>query len=361
MRILGFLLALALCAPASAHGAGAAEATLSEASMALSQGQYAQAIVLASSALAEPGLDDLARARLLVVQGLAQQAQGSNDSALAEFTRALSLPALPDRERARALFARGVSLDSLGRLDDALGDYGAVLKLAPNASYALNNRANVYRRQGRMEEARRDYLAALAGANPNPQYPFYGLGQIAESAGDAETARSFYQKTLVADPGFELARERLRALGTVADGAAGIASETGTIVLRPPVARAAVSPAIADERGVPAVPARPPHPQAVIGSTQLETSLRPAIVEGNASASLVQLGAWRSEAEAAAGWLAARERAGGMLDGLTPLILRTDVPKRGTFFRLRVSARGSPALFCVELRKTGVDCVVAFS
>src|SRR6185312_11042828 len=136
-------------------------------------------ITLALSALAEPDLGELVRARLLVVQGLAQQAQGANDNALAEFTQALSVPALPDQERARALFARGVSLDSLGRLDDALGDYGAVLKLAPGASYALNNRANVLRRQGRMEEARRDYLAALAGTNPNPQYPYYGLGQIA--------------------------------------------------------------------------------------------------------------------------------------------------------------------------------------
>jgi len=81
-----------------------------------------------------------------------------------DFTQGLSIAALPPQERARALFALGVTLDSLGRLEDAVSDYSTVLRLASGATYVLNNRANVRRRQGRLDEAGRDYLAALTAA-----------------------------------------------------------------------------------------------------------------------------------------------------------------------------------------------------
>jgi tetratricopeptide (TPR) repeat protein len=360
MRFRGIFLILwlGLAGLMPAHAAGAADAVLAEVSAALAGGQYQAAITVAGSGLAEAGLDDLTRARLLVVRGLARQALGANDDALADFTLALSIAALPPSERARALFARGVSLDSLGRLDSAAGDYSAVLTLQPDASYALNNRANVYRRQGRLENARRDYGAALQGANPNAQYPYFGLGQIAEAQGDMEMARGYYNKALAAAPGFPLALERLQALGTPAEGVAGLPADTGVIVLKPPGARPAMPLTLhrpEDRRDQASVPGRNAEPVPQPGST-----LRPTIVEGapaQSGGTLVQLGAWRSEEEARSGWAVAQQNAGGLLSGASPFIVRAEIPGRGTFWRLRVAPRGAAAEFCARLAGRGLACI----
>jgi tetratricopeptide (TPR) repeat protein len=313
---------------------------------------------LAGSGLAEPGLDALTRARLLLARGLARQALGANDEALADFTLALSVTSLPPQERARALFARGVSLDSLGRLDAAVGDYSGVLRLVPGAPYALNNRANVRRRQGRLEEARRDYLAALRGSNPNPQYPYFGLGRIAEAQGDRAAARSYYNRALAAAPGFALAQARLDALGPPAAGEAP--AGTGTIVLKPPAPRTAPAitlhpPPVARfvAAAVRAKPAPPPPGRGV--------PLRSAIVAGTGgdTAALAQLGAWRSEKEARDGWSLARDGAGGLLDGLSPVIVRADIPGRGVFWRLRTAPKQPVAQFCAALARKGLACIPA--
>ena len=118
-------------------------------------------------------------------------------------------------------------LDGMNRLNDAIGDYGAVLRLIPNSSTALNNRANAFRRQNRFEEARRDYLASLAADNPAPEYPYFGLGQIAESQGKPDEAKNFYARALTANPDYSLAAQRLTALG-------GSAPAPDVITLRPP-------------------------------------------------------------------------------------------------------------------------------
>ena len=97
-------------------------------------------------------------------------------------------------EQARALFARGLLLDGMNRVDDALQDYSAALALLPKFAAALNNRANVYRRLRRFAEARRDYQASLAAGNPQGQYPYYGLGQIAEAEGRNDQAKGFLRQ-----------------------------------------------------------------------------------------------------------------------------------------------------------------------
>ncbi len=353
---LAFWLGLWALAPAVA--AGAADAVLAEVSAALAAGQYQGVVTLAGSGLVEPGLDGLTRARLLLARGLARQALGANDGALADFTLALSVAALPPQERARALFARGVSLDSLGRLDAAAGDYSAVLRLVPGAPYALNNRANVRRRQGRLEEARRDYLAALNGANPNPQYPYFGLGRIAEAGGDRAAARDYYNRALAAAPGFALAQERLQALGAPKAGEAS--ADTGIIVLKPPAPRTA-----------PTITLHPPPPEGFVAAAATRprkpvspppgrgVPLRAAIVAAADSGmvALVQLGAWRSEKEAREGWSLAQDSAGGLLDGLAPVIVRADIPGRGVFWRLRTAPKQPVAQFCAALAQKGQVCI----
>ena len=238
---------------------------------------------------------------------------------------------LPAQERARALFARGVTLDSLGRLD----------------------------------EARRNYLAALKGGSPNPQYPYFGLGQIAEAEGDLDAARGYYNKALAAFPGFPLALERLIALGAPTEGAAGLPADTGIIVLQSP-SQAAVETRAEPDAAValhplerkPAIAAArrlaPPPPVSGWGAP-----LRPTILDGpqGRGGALAQLGAWRSEQEARDSWAVARDNAGGLLDGLTPVILRAEVAGRGVNYRLRTAPRQAVAQFCAQLVEKGQACI----
>jgi tetratricopeptide (TPR) repeat protein len=361
--------------------AGAADALLVQAQGALEGGLYDSAQTLAASGLAETGIDAITTSRLLVARGLAFQALGKSNEALVDFTRALQGNTLGGEERARALFARGLTLDTQGRLALAIGDYTSALSFSPSAPYALNNRGNVHRRQGRFAEARRDYAAALHASTPTPQYPWFGLGQIAEAEGDMQSARDFYSRAVTADPDFALARERLGALGAPIEGPAGIPADTGIIVLklpgqRPAMARVTVKQPPSDSPDEPLVQKSSAMPRAVRPISVLQAAparrvqpvpapgrglpLRPAIAEGvSTTGPLVQLGAWRSEAEARDGWAMAQAGADGLLYGLVPIIVQAQIAGRGTFYRLRVAARGPAARFCAELEVKGQPCIPA--
>ena len=144
---------------------------------------------------------------------------GVPDAATRDFTAALSSRALPPEERAQALLQRGFLRDGEGKLNEAASDYGAVIAQGGDGvATALNNRANIYRRQSKFAEAKHDYQAALA-AGGKAQYVWYGLGQIAEAEGDVLGARGFYAKAMTADPAYALASQRLAALGGRPEGA----------------------------------------------------------------------------------------------------------------------------------------------
>ena len=81
---------------------------------------------------------------------------------------------------------------------------------------------------------------------------------------------------------------------------------------------------------------------------------------GSVDISLVQLGAWRSRAEAEAGWDHARQWVGGALDGLSRIIVVADLPGRGRYYRLRTGpAAGGPAGLCAALAAAGQTCIPA--
>ena len=89
--------------------------------------------------------------------------------------------------------------------------------------------------------------------------------------------------------------------------------------------------------------------------------LRPALDQHDAALSAraeVQLGAWRSEAEANAGWAKAKARAGGPLDSLSPHFVTADLPGKGRYYRLRISpgAGQSGAALCASLTAKDVAC-----
>jgi tetratricopeptide (TPR) repeat protein len=344
---------VALAAPLMA--APATEAVISEIAAALEKGDSATARHLADDALADKDAMPLERGRLLLDRGLAHELEGEHQDALADFTGALETHALRPEERAQALLQRGFLLDGMDRLDDAAKDYGAVIALKSSVTAtALNNRANVYRRQNRLLEAGRDYQAALAAGTAKPQFPYYGLGQIAEAQHDIQAARGFYAKAVLADPGYQLAADRLAALGGPGEGAL---TEPDRIVLHPPVTKptetgnaVALPPPAAKEKSVVPRPRQKPPAAAL---------LRPALDgPANGTEPEVQLGAWRSEPEAQAGWGKARNRSGGLLDGLSAHIVMADLPAKGRYFRLRV-ATPNPAKLCAGLTAAGIACLPA--
>jgi tetratricopeptide (TPR) repeat protein len=369
------ILIAAFLAPA-AQAAPATGAMIAEVQAALDKGDAQHAANLADQALTDNALGAAQRGSLLLYRGLARELLDAQADATADFTAALQIRALPRDEREQALLQRGFLLDSTGRLGDAVGDYSAVIAMKGAASAtALNNRANIYRRQNRMTEAQRDYRAALAMTGSRPQYSWYGLGQIAEAKGDSEGARRFYAQAVSADPGYVLASERLAVLGGVPD----MTRDPGIVVLRPPKSMTA-APSKAGFVPAPAGPVsveparivlHPPPPRVTMAApmaTRHPVGLRPALDGAPPSGShasgrrteQVQLGAWRSEAEAREGWEKAVSRAGKALEGLWPYITVADLPGRGRYYRLRTDpGPGGAAQFCAALAAVRQDCLPA--
>ena len=306
----------------------------------------------------------LAKSRALVALAEERERAGAHNDALLDYTNAINLGALPREEKSRALFARGLVLDQTGKLEAAAGDYSAALALAPGFAPALNNRANVWRRMGRLNDAKRDYLASLAAGNPDMEYSYYGLGQIAEAEHHLEQARGFYTRAAAANPNYSLPAERLAALG-----------DQEVIKLHPPGQKPAEKPVTLRPPGTPktaiakaqakSTAFKPAPKSAPVKTAKASPGLRPALVEqappkaiaDGAKGGLVQLGAWRSHDDALQGWAKATRQAPGVLDGFRPLIVAADLP-RGRWFRLRVRA-SAPQAVCRALEAKGVACFLA--
>lgn len=329
----------------------------------LHAGKASEAAALATRALPEPGLAPQDRATLLVDRGLAHEMLGERDAALVDFTEGLNLSALSASEQAQALFDRGVTLDELGRTEDALGDYAAAIRLQPKFPAALNNRANAYRRLGHLAQARNDYEASIGAGNAHPEYPEFGLGQIAEVMGQRDRALVHYRAALDANPQFDPASERLAALG--------VPSGEAPIILRPPRLggeEPAPDPGVVHLHPPTETPVRlrrPRTPAASEGAAPpVETfapglDLKPAIDEPGRP-QIVQLGAWRGYNDASTAWNRLIKINAALLAGLSSQIVSVDLPGRGRFYRLRagpVSAGKAPAL-CAALSARGVACMV---
>jgi len=344
-RTIGAVLTIAVMLALPALGG---PPSVDAAAMALHAGNASNAVALATQALADPSLTPRDRARVLVDRGLAHEMLGERDAALADLTEAIDSRTLPAPEQAKALYDRGVALDELNRTADAAADYSGAIALLPGFAAALNNRGNAYRRLGRMSEARADYLASIAAGNPHPEYPNYGLGQIAEGAGQLEEARNYYRAALAANPQFALAAERLHAIGDAPP-------PPTPVVLTPPPGAADVH--LRPPPGA-IVHLKPPGSAKPIAQAQTEPGLKPALSEG--AGQTIQLGAWRNEADAVAAWNRITAVGGSLLAGLAPQVVPADIPGKGRYYRLRagmVAAGGAPKL-CAALVAKGLACMV---
>jgi tetratricopeptide (TPR) repeat protein len=343
----------ALLAVAFSPVFAAAPVPFAEISGALSLSQGAAAQGLADKALVNPGLDAADRARLLGYRGLARNLEGDKEGALADLTHAIDAKNLTGAEQSRLYLERGLVLDAMNRLDEATEDYTEALRLDPGSAPALNNRANVLRRLNRFDDARRDYLASLAAGNPAPEYPYYGLGQIAENQGKAGEAKSFYARAIAANPGYTLAGDWLAALG-------GAPPLQQAIVLIPPPAAKAKKAAVPLHTLSPVLTSKPIAAirPANYSSSETRPGLRPALDNAHSRGQQVQLGAWRSQAEAAEAWNRAVKIAGGVLSSLAPRIVPVDLPGKGRYYRLRTES-GSAQQLCDQLVARQLDCMPA--
>jgi tetratricopeptide (TPR) repeat protein len=335
--------------------------TIAQVLAALDRGDAQQARYLSDAALGREA-DAPTRARMLLYHGLAAELLGAHDGALRDLTQAIDTRLLSSEELGQAYLQRGFLREGLGQLDEAITDYGAAIALKGySTATAFNNRGNIYLRLGRLMDAQADYLAALAADGGQSQYSYYGLGRVAEASGDRLGARGFYAKAVAIDAGYTAPSERLAALG----GASAVANPAQRIVLRPPSPRTADAsgpiilrpPSDKKDRASMALPAVPPSPFLPVNAL----SLRPALDQSDVPARRdheVQLGAWRSAAEASAGWDQARARADGALDGLTPHIQAAEIAGRGRYFRLRVrpEAGKSGAEMCADLAAKALAC-----
>ncbi|HWM61166.1 MAG TPA: hypothetical protein VNN98_03400, partial [Rhizomicrobium sp.] len=157
--LLSVVAAAGLLLAGAGHAAPSTGAMIAEVQAALDKGDAQHAANLAGAALRDEGVAAGQRGRLQLYRGLAQELLGAPAEAMRDFTQALDTRALPPDERAQALLQRGFLRDGLGRLDEAAADYAAVIALrGDGVATALNNRANIYRRQNRLADARRDYL-----------------------------------------------------------------------------------------------------------------------------------------------------------------------------------------------------------
>jgi tetratricopeptide (TPR) repeat protein len=329
-------------------------ATLAQIARALSQGDSRTAERLVALALAQPSLNSSQESELLLDRAKIDELHEQFPDALADLTKAIDGHALPQPIQIGALLERGLLLVALNRLDDAIEDYNAVLALDPHSWSALNERASAYHRQNRISEAQRDYLASLAAGNKNPEYSYFGLGQIAEEQGETATARSFYIKAVAANPKYGLADERLKRLG------GHIATPPSTSTPQPPSTPVA-PPVVTQQPSATAdqpIHLVPPDVASVRQSGGQRLRLTPADAGLLRQAkSQVQLGVWASEERAAAAWLRAVQLAGKALAPLSPSIIPVDIPGKGQLFRLRVTAITNAADLCASLKTAGLDCM----
>jgi tetratricopeptide (TPR) repeat protein len=339
-RIIGHLFFMALFATVSSALPAASANDVAPNDVAPTMAA-AQMLDLANRELASSHLSATDRARNLIARGLAHEMLGERGDALPDFNEAISASVLSSQEQAGALYDRGVTLDELGRTDDAISDYTAALKLQPDFAAALNNRGNALRRLGRLEEARGDYEASMRAGNPHPEYPEYGMGQIAEALGQPNAALEYYRSALAANPQFTLAEERLVAMDAGATRAA-TGPEQG---MRRPIHRAARH-------------LRPTAPAIVADAGAV---LKPAITDApDQPGRSIQLGSYRSRAEASDAWNHAQSSVGELLAGLAPSIVAVDLPAKGRYYRLRAGQLepGVAAHLCALLKARGNGCLL---
>ena len=122
-------------------------------------------------------------------------------------------------------------------------------------------------------------------------------------------------------------------------------------------------------------PVKPPPPKPVPTQTAAAAPPKPApapvqpAVEAPAATpapapaggGLLQIGAYKSEAEANAAWTAYKHKHSSLLSGLSSDVKQVDLGAKGTWYRLRIVAgsKADASSLCTKLKAEGGDCLLA--
>jgi len=293
--------------------------TFSAIEISLASGNIDDAVARTNAGLSEHGLGSADRAHLLLDRALARLLLENGEAALPDISQAIKSGRLTKSQLVQAYFARAQILSTMDRLDGALADYDAIFKIAPDATVAAVKRADILLSQNRLADARHAYQSALSVGKFGPEGAFYGLGQIAEREGKPAEARQFYSQAVLANKNYAPAISRLAAIRNMPDAS--------PLRLR--------SSLLSDESGA-----------------------RSGARFGDTIHQEVQLGAWRSQAEAAEGWERAVKSAGRLLSQSPHRIVVVDLSGKGTYYRLRAFTKNSKTL-CEDLVARSVSCIPA--
>jgi tetratricopeptide (TPR) repeat protein len=117
------------------------------------------------------------------------------DISVAACTALIDAPDTAPAVRSRAFFLRGVSHAHLGRFQRAIRDYDEAIRINPQHTMALNNRADAWLRLGEPAQGLPDIDRALA---INPRDPLFNTtrGELAQANGDRDGAIRSYETAL---------------------------------------------------------------------------------------------------------------------------------------------------------------------
>jgi tetratricopeptide (TPR) repeat protein len=159
-----------------------------------------------------------------------------------------------DPNYVQAYLARAQIYHRQQKFSEALTDLDHVLtRLAPGKAGILNDRADLYRAMGRLEDAAADYRLSLA-AEPKQADAYIGLARVLASEGKPEQAADCYDRMVAADPGSarvylrraEVRRDRGQFREALADCDEAARREPGSVL--PGLVRAGIEAARGEHR-----------------------------------------------------------------------------------------------------------------
>jgi len=152
-------------------------------------------------------------AQLLIKRGRVRSLDGKHQAAVQDFSAALEVAP----ENGEAYAGRGLAQIERGRIQEGLSDCDMAVTFAPEHAPAYLCRARAYLRLGQPVQVSTNISRVLELA-PDLAHAYFVRAQLAEEAGDMETAVADYRAALKRDPLMEKARTALQRLGEAAEG-----------------------------------------------------------------------------------------------------------------------------------------------
>lgn len=217
----------------------------------------------------------------------------------------------------------------------------------------------------------RDYLKQFAGSGedemppaegtaPKEEVVMFGNGQQGEAVGDAAVAapgNNANADLAAPDAAMPSAVAPIVDAPTPNTGGVITAPMAQETVSAPPVVKPVTQPATKPATQV-LKPVKTPQPTAKKTPAKPKATATAPVSAGDMR---VQLGAFRSEAEAMAAWSKMKSKFGSSLSGLSMMTERADIPGKGVLFRLQagpVKSRDAGRVLCKKLSEAGQGCFV---